>query len=854
MPPQREPIAKREAQIAIILYDHYPSYGYHIKRVFRIFHELYLPWSVAHFTLTLDANRKNVPLMALNPTFPRRWLPLRPAMLVGSTLSLLMAIYATLLLVHAIPWIERPFPGFPLLRGQKVDFQIPETWTGARAGLLPMDRILAVEGEALTSSADLYERVAAVPVGTPIRYTIARMTWDGRETRFEREIPTQRFPMENWSIIFLGTWLTGIAYLVVGFATFLLRANDRRVDAFFALCLGGSFHFLTLLDSSATYLWPSHVPSLLGLSAFGASGLNLAMRFPRPLALSTTRRRVLAFLSAVAMAAFGILTYPLPEWTVWSYSLPCAFAGLGGIAVLGNILWSAWSPSSTARERFQSRSILWGSFLALVPAFGLLYALLSGHNGLLLNAGTLFSAMLPLAIAIAMVRHGLFDIDLLLRPSLTYALISGLLVTLYFSVLTLVSALIGERSPLANLAATAVVALAFAPLRDRLKAWLDQTFFRSAYDADAVRREFTQQAQETLSSEDLNQAFMRVLEGTFHATSGAAYMTSAQPPYWRMLGAFGFTPDETTSDMPLPSDLPNAETFEIRIHEEEFLVIKLGRKRSELPYTNGDRRLVHDLGQALATRLKVYEYMGMEQRQALQIKALEESQAMQEQFLNLVSHELKTPISVILGAINTLNLHGRSASDSVRDAYLGRIQRNAEGLSLLLGDLLHAGQLQSGQFKLHRRPTSLARVIEGAIADLAPMAAHKQQDLSADVADCPDLIELDPHRIEQAIRNLVVNAIKHTGPGSAIRIRTLTTPGLLRCEVTDSGPGIAPDDLPKLFKRFSRLDDTGGSGVGLGLFIAQAIVEAHGGTIGVESQPGQGSTFFFELPHAQSGA
>jgi signal transduction histidine kinase len=554
-------------------------------------------------------------------------------------------------------------------------------------------------------------------------------------------------------------------------------------------------------------------------------------------------------LAGLAIAAFSLLTYPHAAWAPWSYTVPCAFAGLGGAAVLSNVLWSAWSSSSSARERVQAKSILWGSLLALVPAVGLLYALLSGHNGLLLSAGAIFSAMLPLAVGIAMVRHGLFDIDLLVRPSLTYALISGLLVTLYFSVLALVGALIGERSAFANLAATAIVALAFAPLRDRMKAWLDQTFFRSAYDPDAVRREFTQLAQETLSSDELNQAYFHVLQRTLHPSYGAAFEAIARPPYWRLLGSFGDLPRGDDADGILPSDLPEAETFEIQVHGEVIRVLKLGSKRSELPYTKGDLRLIQDLDQALATRLKVYEYMGMEQRQAHQIKALEESKAMQEQFLNLVSHELRTPISVILGSIDTLGLQGRASTDPVQERYLGRIQRNAKHLSLLLGDLLNAGQLQAGQFTLHRRPASLATLVEEAIADFSPMAAQKRQSLTSDVGDAPPQLELDPHRLEQAIRNLLVNAIKHTEPGSTIHISIRTTSEHVRCSVEDTGAGIAPDDLPKLFQRFSRLKGSQG-GTGLGLFIAQAIVEAHGGRIGVWSELGHGSTFWFTLPLA----
>ena len=770
-----------------------------------------------------------------------------PFEILAFVTAALLAVYAAVMLATAISWMERPFPGFTLLRGQKVDFQLPESWSGAQSGLRPMDRILAVNEQPLASSADLYATVRALPVGTSLTYTVARSGLDGSETTFTRDIATQRFPSLSWYVIFLGNWLTAIAYLVVGVVVALLKPGDDTARAHLGLCLSGSFHFLTLFDSTATYVWPSPVPSLLGLCVFGAFGLSLALRFPRSLGVSLGKLQTLIVLLAGGLAAFSIFTYGQPAFAQWSYTLPCAFAGLGGFAVLGNTTWTALSRKSSTRERTQAKGILWGSVLAIVPAMGLLFALLAGQNGLLLSVGALLSAMLPLAVGIAIVRHGLFDIDLLIRPSLTYALISALLVTLYFSVLTVVGALIGEHSTFTNVTATVIVALAFAPLRDRTKAWLDRTFFRSAYDPDAVRTEFTRQAQETLSRAELGEAFFKVLDDTFHPAYVAAFEPLEAAPHWRFIGGFGELPTGDADPLQ-PSDLAAAETFELRTPNEVTRHILLGPKRSQLPYTKADRRLIQEIIQALAIRLNVYAYMGMEQRQARQIEVLKESKAMQEQFLNLVSHELKTPISVILGAINTLGLHGKLASDPLLETYIGRIHRNAEQLSLLLGDLLNAGQLQAGQFILHRRPVVFGTLVDEAIADLSPLAAQKRHQLSTHLDDGLPEMDGDPQRLGQALRNLLVNAIKHSGTGASIRLSTMRKDNHLRCEVSDTGDGIAPEDFSKLFQRFSRLDGTRERGAGLGLFIAKAIIEAHGGEIGVRSERGHGTTFWFTIP------
>ncbi|HEY9899107.1 MAG TPA: ATP-binding protein [Pantanalinema sp.] len=771
---------------------------------------------------------------------------LRSIGVLPAALSFALACYAVLMLVAAIPWIDRPFPGFTVLRGEKIDLQLPDAWNGAKAGLRPMDRILDVDRMPPASSRALYDRVVAEPVGTPLTYRVERHTWDGREQILTRTVATQRFSLLDWCAIFLGNWVAAIAYLVVGVVVSILKPGSPVARAHLALCLSGSFHFLTLFDSSATHVWPSHVPSLVALGVFGACGLNLALLFPRQLEVPLPRARALILLSGVLVAAYGILFYPSAPHAQWSYLLPCAYAGLGGVALFVNTTWTLLSRGSSSLARAQARTLVWGALLAILPAVGLVVALLAGSNGVLLNLGAVSCAMLPLAIGVAIVRHGLFEIDLLLRPALTYALISLLLLTLYSSVLALLGALIGERSPFANIATTAIVALAFAPLRDQTKAWLDHTFFRTAYDAEAVRAEFTRCAQETLTIAELVQAFFRILDEALHLTYGAAFRQVPEAPFWRLEGALGALPGEAPS--PLPFDFPDAETFRISLHDEVLGLFVLGPRRSGIPFSKGDRALITDLAHTLALRMGLFDALRKEQHQAHQIEALEASKAMQEQFLNLVSHELRTPVSVIMGALSCMRLEGRSADDPALETYFGRIYRNAEQLSLLISDLLNAGQLQTGHFALHRRPHAFRELVERAIEDLAPLVAQKRQRLENLVPDgWPDM-EGDPQRLGQVIRNLLVNAINHTGPQTSIRVTAERTPAQIRCEVLDTGPGIPEEEQPKLFGRFVRLEQAGGRGVGLGLFIAKAIVEAHGGEIGVRSEPGRGSAFWFTLP------
>jgi two-component system OmpR family sensor kinase/two-component system sensor histidine kinase BaeS len=144
------------------------------------------------------------------------------------------------------------------------------------------------------------------------------------------------------------------------------------------------------------------------------------------------------------------------------------------------------------------------------------------------------------------------------------------------------------------------------------------------------------------------------------------------------------------------------------------------------------------------------------------------------------------------------------------------------------------------------------------VADsLASLASQKQLALSLDVApDLPPMVA-DPQRLGQVLTNLISNAIKFTPPGGQIQVAARQERDHVLCEVVDTGDGIRPDDLPRLFQRFTQLDMSTTrqkGGTGLGLSICKAIVEAHGGHIGVRSELGKGSSFWFTLPFSPPGA
>jgi signal transduction histidine kinase len=318
-----------------------------------------------------------------------------------------------------------------------------------------------------------------------------------------------------------------------------------------------------------------------------------------------------------------------------------------------------------------------------------------------------------------------------------------------------------------------------------------------------------------------------------------------------MLGGAGDQQGLQPGDITTREDYPGAQLMPFDLRGETIGLIVLGPKTNQRGYTKRDLALVRSLAELVALRLYLFDYIGMEREKTRQVAVLEEAIRLQEQFLNMVSHELRTPVSIILAAISFLKHEADTSHDPLLDTFHGRIYRNAETLTLLVGDLLNAGQLESGTFTLDMQACSVSRLIHEAVEDLMPLADEKRHRLTGQSVDKPLVIIGDYQRLAQAIRNLMINAIRHNPEGSAISVSAVKLPQAVRFEVRDDGVGIAPEDVPKLFKRFSRLkprEQNGARGVGLGLFIAQALVEAHGGRIEVESTPGKGSSFWFDLP------
>jgi signal transduction histidine kinase len=227
---------------------------------------------------------------------------------------------------------------------------------------------------------------------------------------------------------------------------------------------------------------------------------------------------------------------------------------------------------------------------------------------------------------------------------------------------------------------------------------------------------------------------------------------------------------------------------------------------------------------------------------------MREADRLIDEFVALISHELRTPLTSIIGYLE-LTLDDGNLTDEQR-GYLDVVDQNADRLLQLVNDLLFVAALQAEQFEVRPSELDLAVVARQSVAEAGPRASANGIELTYE-ADAVAPVQADKGRMFQVLANLLSNAIKFTPAGGDVRVSVVPLNGVVRLEVADTGIGIAVDDQRRLFDRFFRASTTVQQhfpGSGLGLYIARAIVEAHGGSITVRSELGEGASFRVELP------
>ncbi len=246
----------------------------------------------------------------------------------------------------------------------------------------------------------------------------------------------------------------------------------------------------------------------------------------------------------------------------------------------------------------------------------------------------------------------------------------------------------------------------------------------------------------------------------------------------------------------------------------------------------------------------VTEYLRLQAQLREQAAQLAEADQRKDEFLAMLGHELRNPLAPITNAIEVLKRRPGPPDPTVQWAK-EVIGRQAEQLKRLVNDLLDVARITRGRIEFHRRLVTMAEVVSQAVEESHPLIEARWHELTIDLPSDPVWVEADPVRLTQIVSNLLNNAAKYTPEGGRIWLIVQRAGGEAVISVRDTGIGIAPELLPRIFDLFTRAERTsqGTGGLGLGLTLARRLVEMHGGRIGAESAgPGRGSIFTVRLP------
>jgi protein-histidine pros-kinase len=241
-----------------------------------------------------------------------------------------------------------------------------------------------------------------------------------------------------------------------------------------------------------------------------------------------------------------------------------------------------------------------------------------------------------------------------------------------------------------------------------------------------------------------------------------------------------------------------------------------------------------------------------------QYRKIKEANRLKSEFLANMSHELRTPLNAIIGFASLIHGEKAGALNENQKEYLGDILASSRHLLHLINDVLDLAKVEAGKMEFRREPVDLAATLGEATDTLRGLAAEKQLRISSEMSPAITVVNIDPAKFKQVLYNYLSNAIKFTPAEGAITIRIQPEgDDRFRLEVEDTGIGIAPEDMHRLFVEFQQLDASPTKkygGTGLGLALTKRIIEAQGGSVSVQSVVGKGSTFAAVLPRAMLGS
>lgn len=493
-----------------------------------------------------------------------------------------------------------------------------------------------------------------------------------------------------------------------------------------------------------------------------------------------------------------------------------------------------------------------------------------------------------IALAYGILRYKLLDISVVVSKGLVYAVLSAFITLVYLITLFVLSQFLGYETDTTALPVTIVtafiVAIVFQPLQEFTQRGIERILVYKNYNPQNLLAEYSEAMTGNVDFFLLAQSILRVIATNLQINSAVLIARGGGMVDWRVVqyGKGDDTSAASDHDLiahvdklailqqqvasiddvfdPEIKEVMNKSEVELLIPlsiQSQFIgVIGLSAKSTGMTYSLFDYRLLAILGDQGAVAIKnalLFEEI-KEEKSKVQVLLDHEREvdAMKSEFINIASHNLRTPLTTIIGYADTL-MDEKQGLGVDAHPYLERLRAAAKQLSGLVEQLLIVASLEKGELALNKESIDLVGEVRDMVDDLSSVANEKGITVKID-GDGVGSVVADRLKIRLVVQNLLENAIKYTDQGS-IEIAVTSQNGKVELAVKDTGIGVPPEEIANLFAKFHQIHEglNATRGIGLGLYLSKLIIKAHGGEIDAESEVGKGSKFSFWLPKDRAG-
>jgi len=814
--------------------------------------------------------------------------------ITNRTRNLIIALLATIFIAHSVytliretAWINRVTPGFWILKNSSVAGPFYKDLAGYKRGIKIFDVVLEVNGLSFNNGIDILEFVAKQQPGTELTYLVQDRAGQKRTVM----VPAQLLTFRNYLEYFLFPKINGFLFYLIGLVVFYVKPNSRQswFFLFFGVCIGLTLESLVDFRVNEFNLMTTFLPMMAI-----AMGL-LGFYFP----IEVKSRKLAAYLVAAT-------TTPIVPLFIYSTTSAPFYLFMTYVVLANNVLWGIVGVYTMGRSFARSKDVSIrkrgeiGVYGFVVTAACVVSAQLGDYfGGVTIYSFYLFRIsilILPASLAYAIVVHNIFDVDQVIRRTVIYLLVTGIIIGIFIVMVLSLSYLLqnvtGHSSRIAEILSTVIILILFRPLRDRVELIIDKRFNREKYEYQTTIREASEVLATIIELGELLDNILNTVMNAVKITRGAIFLRDEGVVGYAAAVSKGYgSPDDLPYGIPAEhpllthfessrrglqiNDIQEFKTFREQrepmlelmrllrfvvvipiLYEQKLIgILGLGEKMSGAWYSTEDidllRTLMIQTAISIENARKVEDLKKMVELETSyrDLKRLDE---LKDNFLSMVSHDLRTPMTSIKGYATILMEKGDRLEKDRQLRFLSIIVKESDRLTRLINDLLDLQRFEAGKMQMVLENVSLTELVKSSVESFGGAAISKHITLKKDIPEDDFYVKGDRDRLAQVISNLLSNAIKFTPDGGWVNVRMESYQengkSAVKVSVADSGPGIPKDKQEGLFNKFQQVESMIRSkeqGSGLGLALVREIVEHHGGRVGVESEAGKGSVFYF---------